>query len=74
MKIKFLSLAVITALSIGFTGCSSTGYQIADHNYKRYYIPSECESYKYRKSNVDELHCVHNGQRTGVILKPVSNK
>jgi hypothetical protein len=73
MKNLFLSLAVTTALSIWFTGCSSTGYITAKHNGKMYYVPPNCERFQYFNRNVDELHCYHNGQKTGRILTPASN-
>jgi len=74
MKKLLLSIAVITAIGIGFSGCASTGYITSKHNGKLYYVPENSQRFQYFNSNVDELHCYHNGQKTGRILYPADSQ
>jgi len=72
MKTLVLSILIVSTTSILFNGCSTTGYITANHNGKMYYVPPNCERYKYYNSDVDKLYCYHNGQATGRILTPAS--
>jgi len=67
MKVFFIIL-----LHIVLFGCSSYGYKTAKHNGLLYNFPELCEKYKYLNSNPNRLHCIHDGELTGVKLYPAS--
>lgn len=70
---KVLSGAIIIALCLGISGCSSRGYNTANHNGKYYYFPDNCSQFRYYNSDRDRLYCLNNGQETGVVITPASN-
>lgn len=59
-------------ISLFLASCSSTGYKIAPHNGKYYYIPEKCEQYRHDNLGSDEIKCVHKGQLTGQSLWPAN--
>ena len=75
--LKNLSNTLVFAIFIGiiFQGCSSTGYNTANHNGKLYYFPENCSHFRYSYANPDELHCIgSDGELTGQVIEPADSE
>jgi len=75
--LKKFSFALVVTIFIGtmFHGCSSTGYNTANHNGKLYYFPENCSHFRYSYANPDELYCIgSDGEETGRILEPADSE
>ncbi len=69
---KILVLVSILFFGCALTSCTSTGYAVADHNGKTYYIPKNCKKYDYTYDDPDTIYCHYKGKRTGQYLRPAN--